>query len=128
MNEETRKWLCRRAIQAAPLEACGFIMEDGDIIEIRNVATNPAKGFRMDKSQLFEKLSDRIDFIQGIWHTHPSGSLRPSHTDLNAIKIGAIQPNWDYWIVTSEDIAYYPAKSFAPQQDSFWLDFVKVRP
>lgn len=97
----------RRAKQAAPFEACGFIMESGEIIEIRNVATNPMRNFKMDRQDLIEKLCNETDFISAIWHTHPGGSTVPSHTDITAIKMGAVQRNWDYLVVTEQSVNLY---------------------
>jgi len=114
----------RRALQAAPYEACGFIMEDGDIIEIRNTSLAPMRAFKMDRQQLVEKVRDRVDFIQGIWHTHPKGTIHPSATDLDAIRMGAIQRNWDYYIVTKNDVHLYVTENYAPPADSsFWSRF-----
>lgn len=110
-------------MQAAPYEVCGFIMEQGDIIEIRNVSLAPMRHFKMDREQLIEKLSGRVDFIAGIWHTHPKGTTQPSHTDLDGIKCGAIQRNWDYYIVTSAGVHLYKPEHYAPQSDSFWAKF-----
>lgn len=118
-----KEWLMRRAAQAAPLEACGFIMEDGDIIEIRNVSLAPMRAFKMDKMQLVEKVRDRIDFIQGIWHTHPGGSIHPSQTDLDGITMGAIARHWDYYIVTANDVHLYVAEHYAPKEHSYWSRF-----
>lgn len=124
MQPEARDWLVRRAMQAAPFEVCGFIMEDGDIIEIRNVSLAPARHFKMDRQDMVEKLKDRVDFIKGIWHTHPGGTTVPSKTDLDGIKSGSIQRNWDYWIVTSSGVHYYETRLYAPQEDiSFWERF-----
>jgi proteasome lid subunit RPN8/RPN11 len=123
MNDDAREWLLRRAMQAAPFEACGFVMEDGDVIEIRNVSLAPARHFKMDRNQLFEKLSDRTDFIAGVWHTHPGGTTHPSRTDLEGIKCGAIQRNWDYWIVTKDSVNLYVSQHYAPQDHVFWNKF-----
>lgn len=117
-------WLIRRAKQAAPYEVCGFIMEDGDIIEIRNVSLAPMRHFKMDRSQMFEKLKDRVDFIAGIWHTHPGGTTEPSKTDLEGIKCGAVQRNWDYYIVTASGLHLYETKLYAPVEDPLhWRRF-----
>lgn len=125
MNDEARTWLQRRAVQAAPYEACGFIMDDGSILEIRNVAVNPHRAFRMDHKHMVEKLSGREDFIAGIWHTHPKGTTTPSHADLNAIKIGAVQRNWDYWIVTADSVTLVDSGRYMPQSDGFWETFAR---
>ena len=123
MDDNTKAWLMRRAIQSSPHEACGFVMESGDIIEIRNVASNSMREFKMDRNQMIEKLSGREDFIYGIWHTHPSGSSSLSSTDIEAIYCGAIQWNWHYWIVTKSEVVEYPIDCYAPKPDSFWRSF-----
>jgi len=118
-----KEWLVRKAQQAAPFEACGFIMEDGDIIEIANVSLAPMRAFKMDRDEMFEKLCDRVDFIQGIWHTHPGGSCHPSETDLDGITLGAIARHWDYYIVTATDVHMYSAEHYAPKEHSYWSRF-----
>ncbi|AEK07457.1 hypothetical protein PBI_ROPE_11 [Mycobacterium phage Rope] len=123
MDIEARDWLIRRAIQAAPFEACGFIMTDGEILEMTNVSLAPRRAFKMDVKELVEKLSDKVEFIKGIWHTHPGGTTHPSATDLDGIKLGAIQRNWDYWIVTSAGVYQYDTKLYAPQDHSWWMRF-----
>lgn len=123
MNNEARNWLIRRAIQSAPYEACGFVLENDELIEIRNVATNPLRGFKMDRRDAIEKLSNRVEFITGIWHTHPKGTSEPSLIDLDGIKSGAVQKNWDYFIATSEAVYQYDTKLYAQQDLAFWEKF-----
>lgn len=123
MNPEQRRWLQNRAIQASPHEVCGLIMENGDIIEIRNVAVNTMRQFRMDREQLVEKLIGREDFIYAIWHTHPGGNPNPSQRDLEAIYCGAIQRNWLYLIVTSSGVHPYYPNNYVSQDLSFWEKF-----
>lgn len=121
--EIDQDWLVRRATQSAPLEACGFIMDDGEIIEIRNVSLAPMRHFKMDTGQMGEKLRGRVDSIHGIWHTHPSGNPHPSETDLDGIKLGAIQRNWSYYIVTATGCHLYVTNDYAPQEHSYWSRF-----
>lgn len=123
MNDANREWLIRRAVQAAPYEACGFILENGEIVEIRNVATNPLRGFKMDRRDAIEKLSGISEFITGIWHTHPKGTIEPSLIDLDGIKSGSVQRNWNYFIATSEGVFEYDTKLYAPQDMAFWEKF-----
>lgn len=124
LTDWQRDWLQRRAKQAAPYEACGFVMDDGELIEIRNVAPHPSTQFMMDRAQMVEKLSGREESIAGIWHTHPGGTHHPSGTDLKAMSLGAILPHWDYWIVTAEACSYYDTSLYAPREDAFWSQFV----
>lgn len=124
MNEETRKWLCNKALESAPLEACGFIMKDGTIIECLNIAKNPTSAFEMSSKDLIEKLAGHdLSSISGIWHTHPRGTNYPSKTDVHAMNIGAIHEDWDYYIVTKDEVTQWNPKDYAPKQNSFWKEF-----
>ena len=110
---EHHTWLRRRAAQAVPFEVCGFIMRDGSIIEIRNVAENPYDTFTMDLRQIRRRVN--LKRIAAIWHTHPGGDIRPSKADLKAIRLC----EWGYLIATADEVALYEA-----QQSSFWNAFV----
>lgn len=123
MDAQAQDWLVRRARQAAPYEVCGFVLENGEVLEIRNISLSPMRAFKMDRQQLIDKLVGREEFITGIWHTHPRGTTVPSHTDLDGIKCGAIQPNWRYYIVTSAGVHQYETGLYSPQSDSFWKTF-----
>lgn len=71
-------------------------------------------------------LVDRVpnpELIQGIWHTHPKGSLRPSKADIDSMFEGAINRGWEYHIVTTIDIKTYTPENYAPQDNSFWEAF-----
>lgn len=105
---EHHHWLRARAADAHPFEVCGFVMTDGDIIEIANVASDPLNTFRMDLRQIRRRVN--LNRIAAIWHTHPAGDIRPSEADLNAIRLC----EWGYLIVTSDEVALYEA-----QENSF---------
>lgn len=120
-----KEWLMYRAAQAAPEEACGFIMRDGSIIEIPNIASDPITSFQMDRRHLIEKVVGREDDIMAIWHTHPKGSRVPSYTDLKAISMGAIWPTWTYLIATKDDLSEFNTSYLAPQPNSFWSAYVR---
>jgi proteasome lid subunit RPN8/RPN11 len=125
LTEFQRHWLCRRALQSAPYEACGFILDTEEIVEIRNVSLTPYSAFTMDRSQMTEKLYGREHNIRGIWHTHPGGTIVPSSTDLAGIKCGAILRTWEYYIVTATGVHLYAPERYAPQENPFWEAFVK---
>jgi proteasome lid subunit RPN8/RPN11 len=124
VTDEQREWLQHRAFQSAPFEACGFVMDDGSIIEIRNVAPNPAKGFEMDRLQLVEKISDKVSSIVAIWHTHPSGKAAPSKRDLESMRCGAVHRHWLYLVATKDEVTEWITEDYAPQDDSFWGQFI----
>lgn len=123
MDSEAWKWLVSKAISSESFEACGFILEDGTIIEMENISHTPTRSFKMDRNELAEKLYNKAEFITAIWHTHPRGTQHPSHTDLNAIKMGAIQRNWRYLIVTTAGVFEYDTGLYATQDNSFWGNF-----
>jgi len=124
MNDETRKWLRDKALQAAPLEACGFILDDGKIIECANVSRKPTVSFEMSSHDILNKLVGYdLSSIIAIWHTHPGGTPYPSKTDVHAMNIGAIHENWDYYIVTKDEVTQWNPKDYAPKTDNFWEEF-----
>ena len=106
--------LRRRAANAHPLEACGFVMRDGSIIEIRNVASDPLNTFTMDLRQISREVNVRR--IGAIWHSHPNGDIRPSKADLEAIRLC----EWGYIIVTADEIAWYEStlNAFSSRPDA----------
>ncbi len=110
---EHHHWLRARAAEAHPLEACGFIMRDGSIIEIANIHENPYDNFSMDLRQIRRRVN--LNRVAAIWHTHPGGDIRPSEADLEAIRLC----EWGYLIVTADEVALYEA-----QENSFWNAFV----
>lgn len=48
-------------------ERCGFILKDGTIVEIKNVAPQPNEGYEMDPVEMLPHLDDAV----ATWHTHP---------------------------------------------------------
>ena len=100
-----REWLCRRAFQSAPEEACGFILKTGRIKEIRNISPYPYKEFQMCPQQLTQV--SPVEVI-AIWHTHPGGSLYPSATDQKVMsQLADSYGAWAYLIATKDDVAQY---------------------
>ncbi len=110
---EHHHWLRARAADAAPREACGFVMRDGEICEIANVAADPFDTFSMDLHQIGREVDVRR--IAAIWHTHPGNDPRPSEADLEAIRLC----QWGYLIVTTTQVRCYKT-----QDVSFWDAFV----
>lgn len=125
VTKRHRKWLMRRAIQASPFEACGFIFDDGSLIEMRNVSLNPYIGFQMSRDDMMNRVGEEgYSRIGAIWHTHPGGTCYPSKVDQDALFSGAIQKNWEYLIVTKDSVSSYSTKTLVVQDDSFWERFV----
>ncbi len=125
VDDTARERLVRRAIQGSPYELCGFILQDNEIVEVRNVSNTPLKSFEMSAADLSEKLRGKVDDITGIWHSHPRGQTHPSYTDLRAIACGAIQPHWTYYIVTFTGVYEYDTAQYAPVETKFWGQFAR---
>lgn len=118
-------WLRRRAIQAAPYEACGFILNDGEIVEVANGAENPLEEWQMTAEDLSKRLTaEQFSQIIAVWHTHPRGSKAPSPKDIQAMIVGAIKQDWMYLIATQDGVTQWNPKNYAPQGDSFWNEFI----
>lgn len=125
LTEETRRFLTRRAKESQPREACGFILADGTVIEMANVASNPERGFVMDQRELVERLSHCKDQIAAIWHSHPKESNKPSGGDFDTMRIpGCLERHWDYLIVTPHEVTHWDINQYAPVPDKFWEAFV----
>lgn len=122
LGELQREWLQRRAFQAAPEEACGFLMDNGKFVEIRNSHPYPYKSFRMLESDLTAKITS-IDDIRAIWHTHPSGILEPSTADMQFMFDSNV--NWAYIIATKEGVRLWEPGAFSQAAQQFWGAFAK---
>lgn len=86
-------------------EVCGLITNRFDLIYLANIHPEPESNFRMDWNQFrreVERLIVANESILGVFHTHPSGSGRPSAGDI------AGWPNrdlrWRYFIATASDV------------------------
>lgn len=124
LSDEQRNWLQRRALQSAPHEACGFILDDGEIIEIANIHAQPYRGFSMSGYDITNKLDTHdLSRIVAIWHTHPKGTIKPSKTDMEAIRRGAILDSWAYFIATKDEVTQWNTADYAPKDESFWESF-----
>lgn len=80
--------LLTEAAKAYPLEACGLLLGQGDVImeaaPVRNVHADPARHFELDPAALIAAhRAAREGGLQvlGYYHSHPTGSTCPSTTD-----------------------------------------------
>lgn len=119
LTEFQRKWLQHKAISAAPEEACGFIMSDNRIVEIPNSFEYPYKGFEMKVEDL-EQIDPKD--VAAIWHTHPSGTTHPSSVDIQSMNVGAVRPEWSYFIASKDDVAQWNPRNYAEPD---WREFMQ---
>ena len=80
--------LLQEAAQAHPLECCGLLLGQGEIVDVvrpaANVHPDPASHFEVDPATLIAAhRAARAGGPQvlGYYHSHPNGRARPSATD-----------------------------------------------
>ena len=100
MNEEVQKELI--SLWNSSVERCGYVMDTGEVVEAKNIASDPSKNFCMDIDDLIEIFCGKDPRkVVGMFHTHPSNSTSPSKTDI----IGwPGSRNLRYWIVTNDGV------------------------
>lgn len=81
-------------------ERCGLLLEDGEIIETKNVHPEPDKGFEIDPKVILERLGD----ITGTWHTHPNKDSILSEDDIICYRAW---PDLDHFILGRDGIRKY---------------------
>jgi len=69
-------------LRKAPREAVGLLTNDGRIIELSNLASDPGINFEISRAELLEKLTGEELEELTLWHSHPSGGVGPSRTDM----------------------------------------------
>ncbi len=80
--------LLAEAARAAPAEACGLLLGEGDVVAratvAANVAPDPLRHFEIDPAALLaahRAARDGGAQVLGYWHSHPNGRAGPSATD-----------------------------------------------
>ena len=102
-----RRDLLVRAFEATPYEAVGLILPDRRVVSLPNRADADST-FRVSKADIIAALEgverQYLDEVV-LWHSHPSGGIGPSTTDLQqktqftyhlvvSIVDGDIVPTW----------------------------------
>lgn len=84
---------------AAP-ERCGFVLPDGQVVEVKNICHEPADGFDISGEDLLE-YEDRA---AGSWHTHTGKDCNLTREDLLSF---LNWPTLKHYIVGSDGVAVY---------------------
>ena len=61
-KEHIRRLACLKPSQ----ETCGFVLEDGHVVEVENKADDPVNQFVIDH----ETYAEYEEEIKGVWHSH----------------------------------------------------------
>jgi len=75
-------------------ERCGFLLKDGTIVEITNVATEPRVSYEMDAAEALPYIE--AGTVAATWHTHPDGDANLSGDDYE----GFLRwPDLDHYVI-----------------------------
>lgn len=81
-------------------ERCGFILKDGSIVEVENIAANPSDAFRMSAKSIEAYIAQAT----ATWHTHPGASRNLSVADYRTF---ITLPHLDHYIVGVDGVRRY---------------------
>lgn len=85
-------------------ERCGFVLDNGEIVEVPNVASEPENAFAIDASDIVKWEGQAV----ATWHTHPRESSNLSNEDYRGF---LNYPNLRHYIVGTDGVSSYTVKS-----------------
>lgn len=101
--QETQLYMLKKLAQInSEREICGFLVEvEGvhTVLPVPNVHYNPEHNFAMHAELQNIYMSNMIDKITGMYHSHNNGSPVPSNSDLAAWPKFPEAKDWLYYIV-----------------------------
>ena len=105
IKREILEALVRNAQEELPLECCGLLMGEGEIITHHRPMKNVLESnvlYAMEARALFQFFKDLRAANQkhlGIYHSHPASEAHPSETDVRE----SFYPDCAYFIVSLKD-------------------------
>lgn len=81
-------------------ERCGFILDDGSVVEVDNVASDPNLGFDIEVEDLLTFEHRAV----ASWHTHPGSDSNLSEADASGF---LNWPSLQHYIIGSDGIRCY---------------------
>ena len=105
IKKEIYKNIVAHAKKLAPIEACGYLASQNDVIikhyELTNIDQSE-EHFSFDPAEQFATVKDAranaLD-VQAVYHSHPATPARPSQEDIKL----AYDPNISYVIISLAD-------------------------
>ncbi len=95
-------------------ERVGFILANGDVVEVENVCSEPMNGFEVSGEDLI-KHQDAI----GSWHTHPGQNSNLSTNDWYGFRSWS---EWTHFIVGTDGVQSYRVDEGRVLEDNKWTD------
>lgn len=87
-------------------ERVGFILDNGDIVEVPNISDKPNESFSVSTNIL----STYEDRMVATWHTHPGGSSNLSVEDLDGF---LAWPDQRHYVIGEDGVRCYVVKDGA---------------
>lgn len=87
-------------------ERCGFILNDGTVVECQNIHEDPEIGFEISTSSIRQYEGQ----ISATWHTHPRTSPNLSVEDYRAFQAW---PKWFHYIIGEHEFWCYYVRNNA---------------
>jgi proteasome lid subunit RPN8/RPN11 len=88
------------------VERCGFVLDDGSIVECPNVDPNPEKSFEISP----DSIGQYEGRVSATWHTHPRTGPNLSVEDYRAFQS---YPDWFHYIVSESEVWCYYVRNKA---------------
>lgn len=85
-------------------ERCGFLLQDGSIVEVKNMSTEPKDSYVIDVAEIL-KYEDRI---KATWHTHPGLTSNLSGEDYKGF---LNYPEYLHYIVGEDGVSCFSVQS-----------------
>ena len=82
------------------VERCGFVLADGELVELSNCHEDPRNGFRIDAAEIL-KYGGRVI---ATWHTHP---LYGPNLSVEDYKCFLDWPEWQHIIIHKDTLRIY---------------------
>lgn len=95
-------------------ERVGFILADGQIVEVKNICQEAENGFEVSGQDLL-KYQDAI----ATWHTHPDMNSNLSSNDYYGFRN---YPDWLHFIVGTDGVSAFKVEKGRVLVSKQWID------
>jgi len=85
-------------------ERLGFILSEGEVVELDNAHDVPQHGAKYSSSDLFRYMFSGDFTVKATWHTHPSETKNLSGDDYVAFKN---YPDIDHYVIGNDGVRRY---------------------
>ncbi|WP_353645774.1 hypothetical protein [Mesorhizobium sp. WSM2239] len=95
-------------------ERVGFVLPNGEIVEVENICVEANEGFEVSGADLI-KYQDAV----ASWHTHPNAKSTLSNNDWYGFRN---YPQWTHLIIGTDGVTSYKVGKGRVLVDKQWID------